>query len=88
MKCIIEGIGALVNEKGNKQPLKAGDFAQVNPDEKHQQTVTVAMIFHTDINWSLFLILTSTDKGDYTTIGHRDTRGDMSPKVAMENAMH
>jgi quercetin dioxygenase-like cupin family protein len=33
---IIEGSGALVNEKGKEQHLKAGDFALVNPDEKHQ----------------------------------------------------
>ena len=33
---VIEGSGALVNEKGEEQPLKAGDFALVNPDEKHQ----------------------------------------------------
>ena len=33
---VIEGTGALVNEKGEEQPLKAGDFALVNPDEKHQ----------------------------------------------------
>ena len=33
---IIEGQGALVNEAGEETPLKAGDFALVNPDEKHQ----------------------------------------------------
>ena len=33
---IIEGEGALVNEKGEEQLLKTGDFALVNPDEKHQ----------------------------------------------------
>ena len=33
---VIEGIGALVNEKGEETPLKAGDFALVDPDEKHQ----------------------------------------------------
>ena len=33
---VIEGSGALVNEKGEEQHLKAGDFALVNPDEKHQ----------------------------------------------------
>ena len=33
---IIEGYGALVNDAGEEQPLKAGDFALVNPDEKHQ----------------------------------------------------
>ena len=35
MNYVIEGIGALVNEKGEEQSLKAGDFALVNPDEKH-----------------------------------------------------
>jgi len=33
---VIEGSGALVNEKGEEQPLKAGDFALVDPSEKHQ----------------------------------------------------
>ena len=33
---VIEGSGALVNEKGEETPLKAGDFALVSPDEKHQ----------------------------------------------------
>jgi quercetin dioxygenase-like cupin family protein len=33
---VIEGSGVLVNEKGEEQPLKAGDFALVNPDEKYQ----------------------------------------------------
>ena len=36
MNYIIEGSGALVNEKGEETLLKAGDFALVNPDEKHQ----------------------------------------------------
>ena len=36
MNYIIEGEGALVNEKGEVQPLKAGDFALVMPNEKHQ----------------------------------------------------
>ena len=36
MNYVIEGSGALVNEKGEEQPLEAGDFALVNPDEKHQ----------------------------------------------------
>ena len=35
MNYVIEGEGALVNEAGEEQPLKAGDFALVNPDEKH-----------------------------------------------------
>jgi quercetin dioxygenase-like cupin family protein len=33
---VIEGIGYLVNEKGEEQPLKAGGFALVYPDEKYQ----------------------------------------------------
>lgn len=36
MTYVIEGIGCLVNEKGEEIPLKAGDFALVMPDEKHQ----------------------------------------------------
>ena len=36
MTYVIDGSGALVNEAGEEQPLKAGDFALVNPDEKHQ----------------------------------------------------
>jgi quercetin dioxygenase-like cupin family protein len=36
MAYVIEGSGALVNEKWEEQPLKAGDFALVNPNEKHQ----------------------------------------------------
>ena len=36
MNYIIEGVGALVNEAGEETVLKAGDFALVNPDEKHQ----------------------------------------------------
>ncbi|MDF1576704.1 MAG: AraC family ligand binding domain-containing protein [Bacteroidales bacterium] len=36
MNYVIEGDGALVNEAGEEQPLKAGDFALLNPDEKHQ----------------------------------------------------
>jgi quercetin dioxygenase-like cupin family protein len=36
MTYVIEGSGALVNEKGEEQPLKAGDFALVIPNEKHQ----------------------------------------------------
>jgi uncharacterized cupin superfamily protein len=30
MNYIIKGEGALVNKKGEEQPLKAGDFALVN----------------------------------------------------------
>ncbi len=33
---IIEGEGALINEAGEEQYIKKGDFALVNPDEKHQ----------------------------------------------------
>ncbi len=36
MNYIIEGEGALVNEAGEEQPVRAGDFALVNPNEKHQ----------------------------------------------------
>jgi hypothetical protein len=36
MNYVIEGSGALVNEEGEETPLKAGDFALVDPDEKHQ----------------------------------------------------
>ena len=36
MNYIIEGQGVLVNESGEEYPLKAGDFALVNPNEKHQ----------------------------------------------------
>ena len=32
MNNVIEGTGALVNEKGEETPLKAGDFALVNPE--------------------------------------------------------
>ncbi len=36
MNYVIEGQGALVNEAGEETPLKTGDFALVNPSEKHQ----------------------------------------------------
>lgn len=36
MNYIIEGQGALVNEAGEERALKVGDFALVEPDEKHQ----------------------------------------------------
>ena len=39
MNYVIEGQGALVNEKGEEQPLKAGDFALVDPSEKHQYRI-------------------------------------------------
>jgi uncharacterized cupin superfamily protein len=32
MNYVIEGQGALVNEAGEEIPLKAGDFALVNPE--------------------------------------------------------
>ena len=36
MNYVIDGKGALVNEAGEETPLKAGDFALVDPSEKHQ----------------------------------------------------
>ncbi len=36
MNYIIEGEGALVNSQGEENPVKTGDFAIVEPDEKHQ----------------------------------------------------
>lgn len=36
MNYIIEGEGVLVNEAGEEQALITGDFALINPDEKHQ----------------------------------------------------
>lgn len=42
MNFIIEGNGVLVNEAGEQLPLKAGDFALVNPNEKHQYRNTSA----------------------------------------------
>ena len=36
MNFIIEGQGVLVNEAGEEKLLKAGDFALVSPNEKHQ----------------------------------------------------
>lgn len=36
MNFIMEGQGLLVDEQGREHPLRAGDFALVNPDEKHQ----------------------------------------------------
>ena len=36
MNYVIEGKGALVNEKGEEIPLKDDDFALADPDEKHQ----------------------------------------------------
>ena len=36
MNFIIEGNGVLVNEAGEEKPLQAGDFALVEPNEKHQ----------------------------------------------------
>ena len=34
MNYVIEVQGALVNENGQETPLRTGDFALVNPDEK------------------------------------------------------
>jgi quercetin dioxygenase-like cupin family protein len=36
MNFVIEGHGVLVNEEGKEQPVKAGDFVLVDPDERHQ----------------------------------------------------
>ena len=36
MNYVDEVNGALVNKAGEEQPLRAGDYALVNPDEKHQ----------------------------------------------------
>lgn len=36
MNYIIEGEGLLVDEAGETHPVKQGDFALVNPNEKHQ----------------------------------------------------
>ena len=36
MNYVIEGEGCLINEKGEKHSLRAGDFALVKPNEKHQ----------------------------------------------------
>ena len=36
MNYVIEGEGVLVDVNGVERPIKAGDFALVDPDEKHQ----------------------------------------------------
>jgi quercetin dioxygenase-like cupin family protein len=36
MNYVIDGEGALVNENGDEQEIKKGDFALVMPNEKHQ----------------------------------------------------
>lgn len=36
MNFVISGNGVLVNKDGEEKPLKAGDFALVDPDEQHQ----------------------------------------------------
>lgn len=36
MNYIIEGEGVIVNEEGEKRPIRKGDFALVSPNEKHQ----------------------------------------------------
>ncbi len=33
---VIEGEGVIVNEKGEQQPFNKGDFALIQPEEKHQ----------------------------------------------------
>ena len=38
MNYIIEGEGALINEKGEEQPLKAGDFPWSTPKGSHKET--------------------------------------------------
>ena len=45
MTYVIEGRGALVNEKGEETPQKAGDFALVDPDEKHQYRNKEGVLF-------------------------------------------
>ncbi|MBN2632184.1 MAG: cupin domain-containing protein [Bacteroidales bacterium] len=42
MNYVIEGEGVIVDEYGNERPVKAGDFALVYPDEKHQYRNTSA----------------------------------------------
>ena len=36
MNFIIEGEGVIINEQGEERSIKAGDFALVLPNEKHQ----------------------------------------------------
>ena len=36
MNYVIEGSGVLIDGTGKEYPLNEGDFALVNPDEKHQ----------------------------------------------------
>lgn len=36
MNYVIEGLGSLIDEAGNKHLLKEGDFALVYPGEKHE----------------------------------------------------
>jgi len=45
MNYVIEGEGALVNASGEETILKAGDFALVDPGEKHQYRNTGARFF-------------------------------------------
>jgi quercetin dioxygenase-like cupin family protein len=45
MNFIIEGQGILVNEAGEEKELKKGDFALVNPNEKHQYRNNSSGIF-------------------------------------------
>jgi len=39
---VIQGEGVLVDEAGNTHPVKAGEFALVTPNEKHQYRNTSA----------------------------------------------
>ena len=42
MNYVISGEGELIDIEGNKNPIKEGDFALVNPNEKHQYRNTSA----------------------------------------------
>jgi len=39
---VMQGEGVLIDEAGNKHPVKAGEFALVKPNEKHQYRNTSA----------------------------------------------
>lgn len=45
MNYVIEGEGVIVDESGNEHPVKSGDFALVNPGEKHQYRNNSAGVF-------------------------------------------
>jgi hypothetical protein len=42
MTYMIESSGALVNEKGEEQPLEEGDFALVNPEGLTQENLSAS----------------------------------------------